>query len=84
MGICCIKNFALFALATLFYHGESCSIMCPDNQKPCGTYDAFCKGTFVGCSLPEECICLSIKGKVTCQITKRDEKGMYTPFIDFS
>ena len=82
MGTSFIRNFAILALVTLLYHGESCTIKCPDNEKPCGNYNAFCVGSFVGCSLPEDCLCLSINGKITCQITKGSENGEYTPFID--
>ena len=52
----CIGHFAILVLSVLFYHAEACSIECPDNERPCGNYDELCQG-FVGCSLPEECIC---------------------------
>ena len=60
MGSYCISHLAILALSALFCHAEDCQIQCcehpPCKEKPCGTYDATCYG-FVGCSLPEECIC---------------------------
>ena len=52
----CIGHFAILVLSVLFYHAKACSIECPENERPCGNYDELCRG-FVGCSLPEECIC---------------------------
>ena len=60
----CIGHFAILVLSVLFYHAKACSIECPDNERPCGNYDELCQG-FVGCSLPEECIC------------DRSETGLY-------
>lgn len=63
----------LFALI-LFNKAESCSIQCPENERPCGIYDNLCKGSYVGCALPEECHCnpdsTNVNGEV-CEIKKK-------------
>ena len=48
---------------------------CPENERICGRVNSLCQGSFVGCSLPEECICNQVEGIEVCRIDKNGVNG---------